>query len=150
MYEIERVWQFKDEEGEAQVTYSFNYDNESEDYTIALKSWSFDDVVYGQKDSTTEKEDKSELIKYLVYLYMVHRTSFDENEKEREYLFKALDISYESLWEMGVQIVPKLELSKVAFRLPDGQKIWQYYNEFFLENLNNVVMWLPDGYDQVV
>ena len=149
MYEIERVWQFKDEDGDAQVTYSFNYENESEDYAIALRSWSFSDKVYGQKDSTTEKENKTELIKYFVYLYMVHRTSFDENEKEREYLFKALDISYDSLWEMGIQIVPTLNLSKVAFNLPTGKKVWQYFNEFFLES-DNEITWLRDGYDQVV
>jgi hypothetical protein len=148
MNEIVKVWQFQDEEGIAEVGYSFNYD-ELENLETKLISWSFKDKVYGQKDSATE-DDAKDLIKYLTYLYMSHRTCFDDNLHEREHLLSSLGISYDYLWDKGIQIIPTLKESRLAFRLCDGQKIWQYHTQFFLEQLNKVVVWLPDGYEQVL
>jgi hypothetical protein len=90
------------------------------------------------------------LIDYLLSLYMTQRTTFHENLTEREYFLESVELNSDLLWDKGIQLVPVLESSKLAFKLADGRKIWQLHSQFFLENINDVVEWLPDGYEHLV
>jgi hypothetical protein len=81
---------------------------------------------------------------------MTHRTTFHENINERDSFLQSVGLNDDLLWDKGIQLVPILESAKLAFKLADGRKIWQLYTLFFLEHLNHVVEWLPDGYEHLV
>lgn len=147
MYAIEKVWKYENKDRKVEIIYG--YDCEAEEKLITLKSWQIKDAFVGEKNSTTET-DEYELIQYLVYLYWDSNIFFGENKTQVEELFNALNVSYELLWELGIPLVPILTESILVFKLPDGQKIWQHRNWFFLEQLNNQVMWLPDGYSELL